>query len=72
VWTRGGAQRTPMVARAIRDGLRGIDEVSARMRAYPSPPPAGQWEWVKDADQALKYRESISKGWPKYGEAFTQ
>ena len=37
------------------------------MRAYPSPPPKGQWEWAKDADQAMKYHEWITTGWPKYG-----
>jgi len=67
VWARGDSFRTPFVTRAIRDGLRDIAEVSAAMRAYPSPPPKGQWEWAKDADQAMKYHEWITTGWPKYG-----
>jgi hypothetical protein len=72
VWTRGESYRTPFVTRSIRDGLAGIREVSAAMRAYPSPPPKGQWEWAKDAEQAMKYHEWITKGWPKYGGmAFT-
>ena len=67
VWTRGGAYRTPMVTRAIRDGLRDIVSVSALIRDYPAKPPAGQWEWAKDAEQAMKYHQSITTGWPKYG-----
>ncbi|HKH90635.1 MAG TPA: hypothetical protein VKA54_02465 [Gemmatimonadaceae bacterium] len=67
VWTRGEAFRTPVVRSAIRDGLRDIVTVSALIRAYPTPPPAGQWEWAKDADQAMKYREWITGGWAKYG-----
>ena len=69
LWTRGDAYRTPMVTGAIRDGLRDIVSVSALIRAHPAKPPAGQWEWVKDADQAMKYHEWITKGWGKYGGA---
>ena len=68
VWTRGDSARTPFVTRAIRDGLAEIADVAAAMRAYSSPPPVGQWEWAKDAEQALKYREWITSGWSKYGE----
>jgi hypothetical protein len=67
IWTRGDSARTPFVTRAIRDGLAEIAEVSAAMRTYPTPPPVGQWAWAKDADMALKYREWILGGWPKYG-----
>ncbi|MFL5619165.1 MAG: hypothetical protein ACJ79A_12340 [Gemmatimonadaceae bacterium] len=67
IWTRGDSARTTEVRRAIRTGLAEIAEVSAAMRAYPTPPPVGQWEWAKDADQAMKYHDWISKGWPKYG-----
>jgi hypothetical protein len=65
VWARGESFRTPDVTRMVRDGLREIGEVAAVMRAYPSKPPAGQWEWVRDADQAMQYREWITTGWPK-------
>lgn len=34
---------------------------------YPYPPLRGQWEWAKDADQAMRYRELITRGWPRYG-----
>jgi len=67
VWTRGDSARTPFVTRAVRDGLAEIGTVAAEMKAYPSPPPVGQWEWAKDAEQAMKYYEWIEKGWPKYG-----
>jgi hypothetical protein len=67
VWTRGGAYRTPTVARAIRDGLRDIAGVSALIRAAPPPASGGQWDWAKDAEQAMQYREWITKGWAKYG-----
>ena len=67
VWTRGGTFRTPSLARTIRVGLRDIETVSAAIRGYPAPPPVGQWEWAKDADQAMQYRAWITTGWPKYG-----
>jgi len=67
VWTRGDSFRTPAVTRAIRDGLSEIVTVSALIRDYPAPPSGGQWEWAKDAEQAMKYREWITGGWGKYG-----
>ena len=67
IWTRGDSFRTPGVTRAIRDGLRDIATVSALIRDYPAKPPAGQWEWAKDADQAMRYHEWITNGWPRYG-----
>ena len=67
VWTRGEAYRTPTVRRAIRDGLREIVVVSDLIRATPPPPSGGQWDWVKDVEQANRYRQWITEGWPKYG-----
>lgn len=61
VWTRGEGFRTPPVMRAIRDGLREIDSVSAAIRAAPAPPSGGQWNWAADAEQGVKYREWIAK-----------
>jgi hypothetical protein len=67
VWTRGDSARTPVVTRAVREGLAEIADVAPKMRAYPSPPPAGQWDWAKDSEQAMRYHEWITKGWAKYG-----
>jgi hypothetical protein len=59
------------VARAVREGLAEIAEVAATMRAYPAPPPVGQWEWAKDAETAMQYHAWITNGWPKYrGSSF--
>lgn len=65
VWTRGATFRTPAVTRAIRDGLRDIDTVVALIRAAPPPPSGGQWEWAKDGETAVKYREWIGEAWRK-------
>jgi hypothetical protein len=62
IWTRGDAFRTPAVSGAIQHGLAQIDTVAAAMRTYPDPPPVGQWEWRKDADVAMRYRERIAQG----------
>jgi hypothetical protein len=64
VWARGGAYRTPAVARTVREGLAEIGAVADSIRAYPVKPPVGQWDWAKDADEALRYREWITRGWP--------
>jgi hypothetical protein len=65
VWARGGEHRTPEVTAAVRDALGELEEVAAAIKAYPLKPPPGQWSWVEDADTALRYRDWITKGWPK-------
>jgi hypothetical protein len=65
VWARGGDYRTPEVTAAVREALGELEEVAAAIKAYPMKPPPGQWSWVEDADTALKYRDWITKGWPK-------
>jgi len=61
IWSRGGAFHTPSVEQTIRHGLAEIDTVASAMRTYPDPPPVGQWEWAKDADMAMGYRERIER-----------
>jgi len=61
IWSRGGAFHTPSVEQTIRHGLAEIDTVASAMRTYPDPPPVGQWEWAKDADVAMGYREKIER-----------
>lgn len=67
VYARGDAFRTPFVVETVRDGLREILEVAELIRDYPVKPPAGgQWNWVVDADQALRYYDWIAvSGWPE-------
>jgi hypothetical protein len=70
VWSRGGAYQTPAVAAAVRDGLQGITRWAAAVRAYPNPPPVGQWNWARDADVAEDYARWISaEGWPRDSDA---
>jgi hypothetical protein len=67
VWTRGSSFRTPLVTRTVRTGLRDIPAIAEAIRAFPETPPAAQWEWARDADQAMRYVEWITAGWPRYG-----
>jgi hypothetical protein len=69
VWSRGPAFRTPVVTRTIEHGMHAIDTVAAAIHAYPSPPPAGQWEWAKDAEQAIRYRDRIAAAMTAGGNA---
>jgi hypothetical protein len=65
-WCRGGSYRTPYVVETVQSGLEGIEEVAALIRAYPVKTPVGQWNWVKDADQAEGYfRQIVETGWPE-------
>lgn len=64
-WSRGETQRTPFVNDTTRQGLAEIREVAKLMRDYPVKPATGQWNWVKDADNAERYFNWIVRdGWP--------
>lgn len=64
-WSRGGAERTAYVTETTRAGLLEIREVAKLVRDYPVKPATGQWNWVKDADNAERYFNQIVRdGWP--------
>jgi hypothetical protein len=65
VYARGEAFRTPYVMATTRSGLREIPELARAIRDYPVKPPAGQWDWVTDAETATRYFDQITRtGWP--------
>jgi hypothetical protein len=54
----------------MRAGLDEIAEVAGLIRDYPEKPPAGQWTWASDAEQAMQYRTWITTGWPRETRGF--
>lgn len=60
VYARGGEHQTPELARTIRDSLEALKETAGAIRSYPVKPASGQWNWVVDADQALKYYDRVT------------
>ncbi len=65
VWARGDDRRSNFVPRQTREGLLGMREIARDIREYPVKPPAGQWNWVEDADMADQYWHWIvEEGWP--------
>ena len=42
--------------------LQNIENISARIKSLKNTYPTGQYDWLKDADNALKYRERILAG----------
>jgi hypothetical protein len=64
-WSRGVTERTPYVTETTRSGLAEIHEVAKLIREYPVKPAVGQWNWVKDADNAERYfKQIVQTGWP--------
>ncbi len=71
VYARGESLRTPAVMSSVRGALKQIPELARSIREYPvKPATGGQWNWVEDADEALRYHEWITKGWPKDTRGF--
>jgi len=66
VYARGDAFRTPALMATVRDALGDIPAIAREIREYPVTPAAGgQWNWVEDADAAMRYYDAIvNKGWP--------
>ncbi len=64
-WCRGKEHQTEFVRQTTQAGLNEIKMVVPRIRDYPRKPPAGQWDWRKDADTAERYYNWIVRdGWP--------
>lgn len=71
VYARGPEHRTPAALALVRDALVEIPELARAIREYPVKPPAGQWNWVEDADAAMRYYDAIVRsGWPKDTRGF--
>jgi hypothetical protein len=67
LYARGESFRTPALMAEVRDALKEIPELARAIREYPvKPPSGGQWTWVEDADEAMRFHDWIAvSGWPK-------
>ena len=55
----------------VREALAETPDLARAIREYPVKPPAGQWNWVEDANAAMRYHEAITRtGWPKETRGF--
>jgi hypothetical protein len=72
VYARGETYRTPAVMTSVRAALKAIPELARAIREYPvMPATGGQWNWVDDAGEAMRYYDWIVKsGWPKDTRGF--
>jgi hypothetical protein len=72
LYARGEKFRTPRVMDSVRWALKEIPELARAIREYPVKPAAGgQWNWVDDADEAMRYYDWIVRtGWPKETRGF--
>jgi hypothetical protein len=71
IWLRGEAHRTPGLECTVRESLEELRRVAELIKSYPVKPPVGQWDWTKDADQAMRYHDWITKsGWPSTTRGF--
>jgi len=72
LYARGAEFRTPAVMNGVRAALTRIPEIAQLIRDYPvKPATGGQWNWVDDADEAMRYHDWISvSGWPKDTRGF--
>jgi hypothetical protein len=66
LYARGPAFHTPAFLETLGQALDEIPDLARAIRDYPVKPPAGQWNWIEDADAATAYYERITtSGWPK-------
>ncbi len=72
VYARGEQSRTPALLTSVRAALNDIPKLARAIREYPvKPATGGQWNWVDDADEAMRYYDWITKtGWPKDTRGF--
>jgi hypothetical protein len=57
---------------SVRTALNEIPDLARSIREYPAKPTTGgQWNWVEDADEAMRSYDWIAKsGWPKETRGF--
>jgi len=67
VYARGVPYRYKGLNELIKVALQEIDDITGKMKLLEETFPIGQWNWLKDADMALSYKEKILTGWPEYG-----
>jgi hypothetical protein len=66
LYARGPAFHTTPLLETLGQALDEIPALAHAIREYPVKPPAGQWNWVEDADVAMRYYDQITaSGWPK-------
>lgn len=59
VYGRGASYRYEGLEAQIISALKMIDTVTAEMESMKDTFPIGQWNWLKDAKTALRYKEKI-------------
>jgi len=72
VYARGEKFRTLQLMTSVGAALKQIPDLARTIREYPvKPATGGQWNWVEDADEAMRYYDWIVKsGWPKETRGF--
>ncbi|MBD9168387.1 MAG: hypothetical protein EGQ00_15450 [Parabacteroides johnsonii] len=66
VYARGESFRYKGLKEQILFALQRIDQVTEEMKLMEGSFPIGQWDWLKDADTALEYKNKILGGWKEY------
>jgi hypothetical protein len=71
-YARGAKFRTSALMTNVGAALKEIPDLARSIREYPvKPVTGGQWSWVQDADEAMRYYDWITKsGWPKETRGF--
>ena len=72
LWARGETYRSPGLIDALVRVQTDVYELARQIREYPvKPATGGQWNWVEDADEAMRYHDWIFvSGWPKETRGF--
>jgi hypothetical protein len=72
VYARGPKFQTPGIMAALSFASSEIYDVAQLIREYPvKPATGGQWNWVEDADEAMRFHDWIfNSGWPKETRGF--
>lgn len=66
IYIRGPEYRSNYVINTLNQALINILHVADEIENYPVKPPAGQWNWVEDAEMARTYHRWITHdGWPE-------
>lgn len=67
LYGRGTRFQTVDLVSTLRTALRELRETAMAIRDYPVKPAVGEWNWVGDAETALRYYAyAAESGWPSH------
>jgi hypothetical protein len=66
VYARGVSYQPAGLVEQIETALEASNRIVGEMKIFEGKHPVGQWNWLRDTEMALSYKDRILNGWQEY------